>query len=193
MTIDSETQKKRRMLGGLSKLMFGVLILAMLWIGFSSVGSDVSSNKVVKSKVVDMANFQEGVAETMEWEGRPVLVLKRSREMLDVLQAGDDLSLKDAHSRDSKQPQWAESVFRSREPAWFVVIASGTDFGCPVEYLPSTDENFAGQLWRGGFRDTCRGSRYDLSGRVYNSQDAQSNLEIPIYRIEKGILHLEGL
>lgn len=193
MMIDSETQKKRAMLGGLTKLMFSVLLLAMVWIGFSFVGTDLSSNKAIKSKAVDLTKFQEGVAKTIEWEGRPILVLRRSHGMLDELRTSDGMSLRDAYSVDSKQPKWAESEFRSREPAWFVAIASGTDFGCPVEYLPSTDERFAKQRWPGGFRDTCRGSRYDLSGRVYKSQNAQLNLEIPSYRIEKGILHLGGL
>lgn len=193
MMKDSETQKKRVILSGLSKLMFSVLILGMLWIGFSFVGTNEGLNRVVVSKVVDLASYQEGGVDIIEWEGRPVLVLRRSNEMIEVLRAGNDSMLRDPHSTDSKQPKWAESEWRSRDPEWFVAIANGTDFGCPVAYLPESDETFSGEVWRGGFKDTCRGSRYDLSGRVYQSQSAESNLEVPSYRIEKGVLHLGGV
>lgn len=193
MTKDSETQKKRVILAGLSKLMFSILILAMLWIGFSFVGSNEGLNRVVVSKTVDLANFRLGETDTIEWEGRPVLVIRRSAEMIEQLRSSDGSRLRDPRSNDSKQPKWAETEFRSRVPEWFVAIASGTDFGCPVEFLPRSAEKFKDQQWRGGFKDTCRGSRYDLSGRVYRSQSAESNLEIPSYRIKKDILHLGGL
>ncbi len=193
MTKDSDTQKKRAFLGGLMKLMFSVLILAVLWVGFSFVGSTDQADQPVMSKTVSLAIFKEGVTDVIEWEGRPVLVLKRLPEMVTSLQNSDAAGLRDARSEDSKQPQWAKSNFRSRTPEWFVAIASGSDFGCPVEYLPRTNENFAGKPWQGGFKDTCRGSRYDLAGRVYVGQNAELNLEIPSYRVEKGMLYLGGL
>jgi ubiquinol-cytochrome c reductase iron-sulfur subunit len=36
--------------------------------------------------------------------------------------------------------------------------------------------------WQGGFFCPCHGSRFDMSGRVYKSVPAPTNLEVPPYR-----------
>ena len=78
---------------------------------------------------------------------------------------------------------------RSLEPDYFIALDYGTDLGCPLELVPA-DVNAPVIPWSGGFRDRCRGSWYDLSGRVYKEQKASRNLEIPAYSIEGDILNL---
>jgi ubiquinol-cytochrome c reductase iron-sulfur subunit len=39
-----------------------------------------------------------------------------------------------------------------------------------------------GANWVGGFYCPCHGSRFDLSGRVYQGVPAPLNLEVPPYR-----------
>jgi ubiquinol-cytochrome c reductase iron-sulfur subunit len=36
--------------------------------------------------------------------------------------------------------------------------------------------------WQGGFFCPCHGSRFDMSGRVFKSVPAPTNLEVPPYR-----------
>ena len=53
------------------------------------------------------------------------------------------------------------------------------------KYRPDVGaSDLGGDAWPGGFFCPCHGSKFDLSGRVYKSVPAPSNLEIPPYRFE---------
>jgi len=119
-------------------------------------------------------------------------VLRRSEEQLASLDVLLD-ELQDPDSRRSKQPEFAMTNIRSREPEWFVAIAAGTDLNCSIDWLVASDELFRGKPWPGGFVDSCRGSRYDAAGRVYSRQQASRNLSVPPYTLpEPGVLVLGG-
>jgi len=128
---------------------------------------------------------------TLLWDGRPIIIYRRSDSDIAYLQQADD-RLSDAASKKSKQPDWAKNATRSRESQLFVSIGVGTDFSCPLKFVPATAETFLGKPWAGGFVDECRGSRYDLAGRVYQSQYATKNLIVPNYTVRDGSILLGG-
>lgn len=137
---------------------------------------------------VPLSGIAGGQARLFEWRSRPVWILHRDAAMLDALRRSEQ-TLADPDSLRSRQPVWARGVYRSRQPNWLVVIGLGTDLGCTVRYLPPGGR-FREAPWNGGFVDSCRGSRYDASGRVFADQPAGANLAVPSYRLDGDTLHL---
>jgi ubiquinol-cytochrome c reductase iron-sulfur subunit len=130
--------------------------------------------------IAELHELTPGALLVTEWERRRVLVLHRTPAMLRALEARDD-ALADPLSRRSRQPEAARNAHRSLRPEYFVAIAHGTDLGCELELLSPGDQR-TGAGAPGGFRDRCRGSLYDLAGRVHKHQEAFRNLEIPPHR-----------
>ena len=113
------------------------------------------------------------------WRGRLVFVLRRTEEMLARLPSVREF-LRDPDSEVAEQqPEFAVNEYRSRKPEFLVVEGSCTHLGCaPLEEFqvgPASD-------WFGGFFCPCHGSRFDLSGRVYDGVPAPTNLRVPPYR-----------
>ncbi len=188
MNSQSDTQARRIHIRAIFKIMATMLILAMLWVGFSFVATVEDPEANVKVMRFDLSGIKPGETEVFDWNRRPLIVLHRSSDMLEFLRAGHTERLRDALSDNSNQPEPMQNFHRSLIPEYFVAIATGTDLGCPVVFLPAQSETFQGEHWKGGFRDSCRGSRYDLAGRVFENQQASENLVIPAYRIDGSTL-----
>jgi len=174
-----------------AKLMGVLGLFGMLYVLLSMMFSANPDANVVPSKVVNIAGLQAGEFRTELWEGRPVLIYRRTPEQVASLQTTDE-RLRDADSNKSRQPDWAKNALRSRLPEIFVSIGVGTDFGCPLKLEAASEVVFMSQPWTGGFVDGCRAARYDFSGRVYKGQYATENLWIPNYRIVDDKLILGG-
>lgn len=182
---------KRLRLRVAAKLMLAVVFFAVLYVILSVILSSDDSTRVMPTQSVSIVNMAPGDTKSVLWDGRPVIIYRRTTADIAALQLLDDRLL-DADSKRSRQPDWALNEFRSRAPDWFVSIGVGTDFSCPLRFEPASDKPFKGQPWVGGFRDECRGSRYDLSGRVYKGQYADENLIVPDYIIRADHILLGG-
>lgn len=159
-------------------------VLAIFYVFFSTFTHSPHSVSSVPAKKIDVSQMQKGEVMLLSWDGRPVLIYRRQDADLSALRSNDERLL-DAQSRKSDQPANALNAFRSVSPEWFVAIAVGMDQGCSIAYLPSDSTLFQAQPWQGGFIDSCRESRYDLSGRVFESQYATRNLVVPPYRLDE--------
>lgn len=185
MDSQSDIQARRTKLRAIIKLLAGLMFLAALWIGFSFVGTlEEPSPSTLQTQRISIAHIQPGKSDSIVWNNRPLLILHRTPEMLKALTEVQVAKLLDPLSEESRQPSSMRNNHRSADSALFVAIATGTDLGCPVSFLPANNEQFMGEIWTGGFTDSCRGSRYDLAGRVFSGQQAAENLEVPPYRIE---------
>ncbi len=171
--------------------MLGLGFVGILYVVLSMMFSSNPDSKVVPTKVVDIAGIRAGEVRIVLWEGRPVLIYHRTNQQLQALKAADPRLL-DATSTNSIQPAWAKNEQRSSVPEYFISIGVGTDFSCPIDVLPASEQPFMGQSWGGGFIDECRGARYDFAGRVYSGQYAEQNLIVPEYRINGKVLILGG-
>ncbi len=130
---------------------------------------------------VDLSALQPGQKMTVEWRGKPVWIVRRTKEMLDRVKSGDDV-VADPASKRSLQPEYAQNEFRSLKPEYLIVVGICTHLGCsPVDRLAAAPEPFAAD-WQGGFYCPCHGSLFDLAGRVYKNKPAPDNLVVPPYK-----------
>ena len=132
---------------------------------------------------VDISKLEPGAMITVSWRGRPVWVLHRSEDQLKVLQ--EDSLVKRLKDPDSLEPQQfgpeVANWYRSLKPEYLVVVGICTHLGCVPDYRPDIAPVDLGAAWPGGFYCPCHGSRYDLSGRVFDHMPAPLNLPVPPY------------
>lgn len=112
-----------------------------------------------------------GKLKTVEWQGKPVWILRRSPEALAAL-AGKEGQLADPDSTESLQPPGCRNQHRSLRPEFFVAIGLCTHQGC----TPALNGDH--------FLCPCHTSKYDLAGRVFKVGPALANLVIPAYRFD---------
>ncbi len=127
----------------------------------------------------DISKLAPGEMMTVEWRGKPVWIIRRTKEMLDGLDKLDD-KLVDPKSNRAMQPDYAKNEYRSIKPEYLVAVGICTHLGCsPSEKFKSGESSGIAADWPGGFLCPCHGSMFDLAGRVYKSMPAPDNLEIP--------------
>lgn len=127
---------------------------------------------------VDISHLQAGQQMSVVWRGKPIWIIRRTPHMLAQLQEPNP-ELRDPHSLVPQQPSYAQNNWRSIHPEYLVLIGVCTHLGCTPQYK-SRDPMFLDGA--AGFYCPCHGSRYDLSGRVYQHMPAPINLEVPPYR-----------
>jgi ubiquinol-cytochrome c reductase iron-sulfur subunit len=115
------------------------------------------------------------------WRGKPVWVLNRTPEVLEIL-ATDTDKLADPNSLESNQPESSTNEFRSIKPEIFIAVGLCTHLGCSPTFRPEIAPNDLGEDWKGGFFCPCHGSGFDLAGRVFRGVPAPTNLDVPPHR-----------
>ena len=168
---------RRVVLRSVLKLMGFVAFLFVAYVGFVSLFSPGSA-RLDTVRTVKLQDLSPGEVLWLEWGGRRVVVLHRTPEMLGEIRRLD-AELKSPDRLWSNQPGTADPVTRSVKPEYFVALAYGTELGCELDFVPYRAEEPGD--WRGGFVDRCRGSRYDFAGRVFKSDSAPRNLDVPDY------------
>ncbi|MEJ2680042.1 MAG: ubiquinol-cytochrome c reductase iron-sulfur subunit [Gammaproteobacteria bacterium] len=130
----------------------------------------------------DISQLQPGQKMVVEWQGRPVWIVKRTPEVLEALSSFTE-QLKDPDSHKEQQPEYAQNAHRSIRPDILVLLGICTHLGCSPTYRPDVGAaDLGGGTWHGGFFCPCHGSKFDLAGRVYKGVPAPVNLEVPPYR-----------
>ncbi|CEK11738.1 ubiquinol-cytochrome c reductase, iron-sulfur subunit [Legionella hackeliae] len=127
---------------------------------------------------VDLSKMEPGQQVTVEWRGKPVWIIKRSKEMLATLKGAEE-QLRDPESLVEQQPVYAKNRYRSINPEYLVLVGICTHLGCSPKYFPEVNE--LGPDWAGGFYCPCHGSTFDLAGRVFKGVPAPINLQVPPY------------
>lgn len=127
---------------------------------------------------VEIDKIEPGMMLTVEWRGKPVWIVNRSKEMLDLLSQHDD-QLADPKSEMPQQPDYCKNDGRSIKPELLVAVGICTHLGCSPTYRKDIGAADLGADWPGGFFCPCHGSRFDLAGRVYKGAPAPTNLVVP--------------
>jgi ubiquinol-cytochrome c reductase iron-sulfur subunit len=128
----------------------------------------------------DISNLAPGELMRVEWRGKPVWIVRRTKEMLESVKE-NDTKVADPESRRNPDytPQYARNAFRSIKPEYLVVVGICTHLGCsPVDRFKAEAQPFESD-WKGGFYCPCHGSLFDLAGRVYKNKPAPDNLPVP--------------
>lgn len=130
---------------------------------------------------IDFGHLPHDKLLTVEWQGKPVWVLRRSAASITAL-AAHEAMLADPESQHSLQPAACRNRHRSLRPETFVAIGLCTHQGC----VPALRGD-------AGFLCPCHVSRFDLAGRVFKAGPANANLIIPAYHFESDSRLLLGV
>ncbi len=177
--LDSVDEQRRRFLLTTTGILGGVGAICALTPFVSSL---LPSAKALASGApveVDLSKLMPGQQATVEWQGKPVWIIRRTQDMLKHLDE-DRALLRDPDSLVTQQPNYAKNKFRSINPEYLVLVGICTHLGCSPKYKPTIKE--LGPDWPGGFYCPCHGSTFDLAGRVFKGVPAPINLEVPPYR-----------
>ena len=184
-----EQNTTRLLLRTIVKLMVMVAVLAFAWVLFGSFperGQETA--EVVRFNVADM---QPGDYRLVEWQKKPLFIVRRKPEWETALISADTALYRDPDSSKSIQMESAVNPQRSVQSGWFVTLGLGTGMGCTLVFF-EPNANESGARATGGFVDSCDQSYYDLAGRVYIDQHARRNTVVPRWKYVDGQILLGG-
>ncbi|TMH07020.1 MAG: ubiquinol-cytochrome c reductase iron-sulfur subunit [Betaproteobacteria bacterium] len=173
--------KKRRFLIGATSVVGGIGVVAAA-VPFAMSFWPSERAKAAGAPVdVDIGKLELGQKINVEWRGKVVWVIHRTKEMLATLPKLDD-KVADPKSDVDHQPSYAKNEARSIKPEIFVAVGICTHLGGSPTFRPEVAPGDLGPDWLGGFFCPCHQSKFDLAGRVYRSVPAPTNLYIPPYK-----------
>ena len=128
----------------------------------------------------DISALAPGDMQVIEWRGKPVWIIRRTKEMLASIKKDDGI-VADPQSKVPQQPEYAKNEYRSIKEEIAVLVGVCTHLGCSPQLKPEEAKADMGADWNGGFYCPCHGSKFDFAGRVYKGVPAPINLEVPKY------------
>ncbi|MDH5178498.1 MAG: ubiquinol-cytochrome c reductase iron-sulfur subunit [Gammaproteobacteria bacterium] len=194
MSTDGVDNSRRRFLTAATSVVGAVGTVGLI-IPFASSMNPSARAKAAGAPVeVDISKLEPGGMITVEWRGKPVWIVRRTKDNMDDLKKNIG-HLTDAESGASKQPEYAKNFHRSRTDHAEIIVMEGicTHLGCSPKYRPELAPADLGDDWMGGYFCPCHGSKFDLSGRVYSGVPAPSNLPIPPHMYLSETVILVGL
>ena len=192
MSEDHVDNKRRRLL---TIATAGVGALGAVGLAVPFAGSLTPSEKAKAAGApveVDISKMEPGQQITVEWRGKPVWIINRSAEILDLLPSVDG-RLVDPESETNQQPEYAKNPFRSIKQEILVLVGICTHLGCSPRYEPEIGAVSFDNDWKGGFLCACHGSKFDLAGRVFSGVPAPTNLEVPPHKYVSDDVILVGV
>ena len=183
-TMSEAIDKGRRQLLTAATTLTGAVGAAFAAVPFLASWKPSARAKALGAPVeIDISKLEPGGMLKIEWRGKPVLVVRRTPEMIERI-GGHDAVLADPESENSKQPDYTKNAARAIKPEYLVLLGVCTHLGCLPQNRFAPGASADGVLtadWQGGFFCPCHGSKFDLSGRVFAGVPAPTNLEIPPY------------
>lgn len=130
----------------------------------------------------DIGALQPGEKMTVEWRGKPVWIVRRTKEQLAALPKLDP-QLADPQSKRNPSeltPEYARNEYRSIKSEYLVAVGICSHLGCsPSDKFTVGAQPSLPDDWQGGFLCPCHGSTFDMAGRVFKNKPAPDNLEVP--------------
>jgi len=140
---------------------------------------------------VDISKLEDGRLLVVEWQSKPVWVLKRSAKTLADLPTLDATLRDPASENVDQQPSYAQNENRSIKPEISVLVGICTHLGCSPTYRPEIGPADLGADWLGGYFCPCHSSRFDLAGRVFQGVPAPTNLVVPPHKyLNDNVIHV---
>ena len=131
---------------------------------------------------VDISGLKEGEKLTVEWRGKPVWIVRRTKAQLEALPKLDGQLADPKSERKPSEltPEYARNEWRSIKPEFLVTVGICTHLGCsPIDRFQAGPQPSLPNDWEGGFLCPCHGSTFDLAGRVFKNKPAPDNLPVP--------------
>ena len=181
MSDDTVDVGRRRFLTGSTALVGGTGAVVAMWPFVASMSPSARARTAGAPIEVDIGQMDWGQKIDLIWRKQPIWIIRRTPEMVAMLES-EPSYLRDPSSAQSQQPEFARNSHRSLNPEFLVLVGVCTHLGCNPTYRPDAGPEDLGADWPGGFFCACHGSRFDLSGRVYDHVPANANLRVPPYR-----------
>lgn len=178
MSEEKIDEQRRKFLGAATTVVAGVGIIAASVPFAASMLPSAKAKAAAAPVEVDISHLQPGQMLTVEWRGKPVWILRRTKAMIEELHQHEN-QLRDPDSNVKQQPEYAHNEHRSINPDYLILVGICTHLGCSPKYVPSPHE--ISPDWPGGFFCPCHGSKFDLAGRVFKGVPAPINLAVPPY------------
>ena len=140
---------------------------------------------------VNISKLVDGQMIRVEWRGKPVWIVRRSKAVLQQLTTHDN-QLRDPDSDEPQQPNYAQNAYRSLKPEIFLAVGICTHLGCSPTYLPNSFSDQVSGI-AAGFFCPCHGSTFDMAGRVFAGVPAPLNLVVPPHQFLNDDTILIGL
>ncbi|WP_408900646.1 ubiquinol-cytochrome c reductase iron-sulfur subunit [Photobacterium piscicola] len=140
---------------------------------------------------VNISKLVDGQMIRVEWRGKPVWIVRRSKAALQQLTTHDN-QLRDPDSDEPQQPNYAQNAYRSLKPEIFLAVGICTHLGCSPTYLPNSFSDQVSGI-AAGFFCPCHGSTFDMAGRVFAGVPAPLNLVVPPHQFLNDDTILIGL
>jgi ubiquinol-cytochrome c reductase iron-sulfur subunit len=173
------TLDRRRLLYATTAGVGAVGLAAAAWPFIAHLGPDAGVRFAGDVIDIDISNLAPAQPRIMLWHGRPIVVVRRTPEMLEAMQETRFVArLVDASSTRRQQPPYAANWHRSIDPALAVLVDVCTYCGCKPRFI--TDA-FPPDVV-GGYECPCCASHFDPAGRAH-AGPAQYNLPVPPYEI----------
>ena len=174
-------QTKRRFLIGATGIVGGVGAVAAATPFVMSFFPSERAKAAGAPVDVDIGKLEPGQKIDVEWRGKVVWIISRTKPMLESLPKLDP-KLADPNSINSQQPPYATNERRSIKDNVLVMVGICTHLGCSPTYRPDVAPADLGPDWLGGFFCPCHQSKFDLAGRVYKGMPAPTNLPVPPHK-----------
>jgi ubiquinol-cytochrome c reductase iron-sulfur subunit len=193
MSQDGVNKSRRTLLVGVTSAVGAV------GAGFVAVPFVGSWNPSEKAKAagapakVDVSKIEPGAILIAEWRGKPVYIVRRTEETLATLPTLNERLKDPLNSNKEQQPAYADNINRSRKPELLVLLGVCTHLGCAPKYFAEVKSEPFDSDWKGGWFCPCHGSRFDLSGRVFQGSPAATNLVVPPYSYESDSVVVIGV
>ena len=181
MSADGVDLKKRRMLTAATSVVGAVGAGYVVYPFLASWAPSEKAKAAGAPVAADIGSLEPGQRLTVKWRGKPVWIVRRSKQNVEDLAKLDD-QLLDPASEMPQQPEYCKNPTRSRKPEYLVAVGICTHLGCSPTFRPDRAPADLGPDWVGGFFCPCHGSRFDLAGRVFSGVPAPLNLVIPPYQ-----------
>lgn len=186
MADDRHRRKVLRIAGVAAGATAGLAILP--FVGYALIHRKTTESGEIVEVALDA--LAPGQMLTVDWQGRPVWVLRRTPEMIAAI--ATSARLVDPDSEHSKQPAYARNAQRSIRPDVFVALGVCPHLGCTPapRFAPGAGEGMPAD-WIGGFLCPCHTSTFDFAGRAHAGREAKSNLAVPPHRfLDDGLLRI---
>lgn len=129
----------------------------------------------------DISKIEPGAMITVEWRSKPVWIINRNKDMMDLLGKHDDRLSDPKLEVTTQQPDYCNNPNRAIKPNLMVIVGICTHLGCSPSPKLQTGGDM-GADWPGGFFCPCHGSKFDLAGRVFKGSPAPINLVVPPHK-----------
>ena len=146
MTVDSS---KRRFLVAMSSTLGGVAAVGAALPFVFSMNPSARALAAGAPVEVDLSKIEPGMKVDVEWRGKPVWVVHRTPEMLEMLGKHEDKLVDPRSENTSQQPDYCKNPTRSIKPEYFIVVGICTHLGCSPTYRKEIGPADLGPDWPG--------------------------------------------